>query len=103
MDTLTHALSGALVGRVLAARRAPAGSANAAAPGTASGSRPAVPVWQMVAAGTVAAIFPDLGFVLARANAVSLSGVTAALRPLGLKLLHGPLHIGHQENAQGRA
>ncbi len=60
MDTLTHALSGALVGRVLAGRRASAGGATATAPS----ARPPVPVWQMVAAGTVAAIFPDLDFVL---------------------------------------
>ncbi|HAF56341.1 MAG TPA: hydrolase, partial [Thauera sp.] len=66
MDTLTHALSGALVGRVLARRRAPAGgaTATAATSGTASAARPVVPVWQMVAAGTVAATFPDLDFVL---------------------------------------
>ena len=70
MDTLTHALSGALVGRVLAGRRAPAGGANGsaatsgAASGASSAARPTVPVWQMVAAGTVAATFPDLDFVL---------------------------------------
>jgi len=56
MDTLTHALSGALVGRVLARRRGPA------AAGAAEAYRP--PVWQMVVAGTVAATFPDLDFVL---------------------------------------
>ena len=56
MDTLTHALSGALVGRMLASRRPAAGTRAAnAAP---------VPVWQMVVAGTAAAIFPDLDFVL---------------------------------------
>jgi inner membrane protein len=54
MDTLTHALSGALVGRMLAGRRA--------SPATASMAQP--PVWQMVVAGTVAATFPDLDFVL---------------------------------------
>lgn len=52
MDTLTHALSGALVGRVLAGRRAP------------PGARPTAPVWQMMVAGAVAATFPDLDFVL---------------------------------------
>ena len=57
MDTLTHALSGALVGRVLAGRRAAAGAGSA--PVTAT-----PPVWQMVVAGTVAATFPDLDFVL---------------------------------------
>jgi inner membrane protein len=67
MDTLTHALSGALVGRLLARRRAasPIESSPAAATGvpvTAVTNGP--PVWQMVVAGTVAATFPDLDFVL---------------------------------------
>ena len=56
MDTLTHALSGALVGRMLAGRR-PAVDARAT-------NVAQVPVWQMVVAGTAAAIFPDLDFVL---------------------------------------
>ena len=69
MDTLTHALSGALVGRVFAGRRAPgaaaaAGGASGTGFGASAAARPAVPVWQMVAAGTVAATFPDLDFVL---------------------------------------
>jgi inner membrane protein len=61
MDTLTHALSGALVGRLLAGGRAtqPAGAGNRT---PASGMTP--PVWQMVLAGTLAAAFPDLDFVL---------------------------------------
>lgn len=70
MDTLTHALSGALVGCLLARRRA-APSAVAptvsptAAPNTLPGAPPqAPPVWQFVVAGTVAATFPDLDFVL---------------------------------------
>lgn len=52
MDTLTHALSGALAGRLLAPR--------------ASGhpARPLPPVWQAVVAGAAAAAFPDLDFVL---------------------------------------
>ncbi|ENO87420.1 metal-dependent hydrolase [Thauera linaloolentis] len=58
MDTLTHALSGALVGRLLAGRR------TGSAAGAAAVSRPSPPVWQMVAAGTAAAIFPDLDFIL---------------------------------------
>jgi inner membrane protein len=67
MDTLTHALSGALVGRLLARRRAasPIEFSPAAATGvpvTAATNGP--PVWQMVVAGTVAATFPDLDFVL---------------------------------------
>lgn len=61
MDTLTHALSGALVGRVLAGRRAPSAIAAGGAPRAA---RVQPPVWQMVVAGTVAATFPDLDFVL---------------------------------------
>lgn len=58
MDTLTHALSGALIGRVLAGRRIPAGTHS----GTSRAAQP--PVWQMVVAGTIAATFPDLDFVL---------------------------------------
>lgn len=61
MDTLTHALSGAIVGRLLAARR-PAASPTAAA--TPSASAASLPVWQTVAAGAAAAAFPDLDFVL---------------------------------------
>lgn len=52
MDTLTHALSGALVGRLLA-RSA-----------KHTDSRPTTPVWQTVVAGTAAATFPDIDFVL---------------------------------------
>jgi inner membrane protein len=52
MDTLTHALSGALAGRLLARR--PSADRVTATP----------PVWQMVTVGTVAATFPDLDFVL---------------------------------------
>ncbi|WP_297363605.1 metal-dependent hydrolase [Thauera sp.] len=62
MDTLTHALSGALVGRMLAGRKAFAGTLPGAGPQAVIGARP--PVWQMVVAGTVAATFPDLDFVL---------------------------------------
>jgi inner membrane protein len=51
MDTLTHALSGALAGRLLAGERGGNG-------------RPQPPVWQSVAVGTVAATFPDLDFIL---------------------------------------
>lgn len=53
MDTLTHALSGALAGRLLA--RGPRNAAN---------RRPTPPVWQTVTVGTVAAAFPDIDFVL---------------------------------------
>lgn len=58
MDTLTHALSGALVGALFGRRRNPAATARSAD----DAFRP--PVWQMVVAGTVAATFPDLDFVL---------------------------------------
>lgn len=51
MDTLTHALSGALTGRLLA--RAPNGE-----------GRSSLPPWQAVVVGTAAAAFPDLDFVL---------------------------------------
>ncbi|MBS0543155.1 MAG: metal-dependent hydrolase, partial [Proteobacteria bacterium] len=68
MDTLTHALSGALVGRLLARRRASSSSASSA-DGFSSAALggvavPVPPVWQFVVAGTVAATFPDLDFVL---------------------------------------
>lgn len=53
MDTLTHALSGALVGRLLAARA-----------GANPPSSTRVPAWQAVAAGAAAAAFPDIDFVL---------------------------------------
>lgn len=52
MDTLTHALSGALAGRLLARRADP------------TDSRPTPPVWQAVVTGTAAATFPDVDFVL---------------------------------------
>ncbi|WP_439536607.1 metal-dependent hydrolase [Methyloversatilis sp.] len=50
MDTLTHALSGALLGRLIARPSDPA--------------RPGPKTWQMVVAGAAAATFPDLDFVL---------------------------------------
>jgi len=61
MDTLTHVLSGALLGRVLA--RAP----DAPPPLSPRAERvfgPRVPVWQAVVVGLVAATFPDSDFVL---------------------------------------
>ncbi|MCL4759871.1 MAG: metal-dependent hydrolase [Rhodocyclaceae bacterium] len=51
MDTLTHALSGALAGRLLAGR-------------PVRGQAPSLKPWQAVLIGTVAAAFPDLDFVL---------------------------------------
>lgn len=53
VDTLTHALSGALVGRLLA----PSASPSVLSP-------PRVRTWQVVAAGFLAAAFPDMDFVL---------------------------------------
>ena len=50
MDTLTHALSGALLGRLMARPSVP--------------SRPGPKVWHIVLAGAAAATFPDLDFVL---------------------------------------
>lgn len=61
MDTLTHALSGALVGRLLAGRRS--GAAHGTTP-PPSAQDARLPVWQGVAAGAAAAAFPDLDFVL---------------------------------------
>lgn len=61
MDTLTHALSGAIVGRLLAARRPRSPAPAAATPSTPDASPP---VWQCVAAGAAAAAFPDLDFIL---------------------------------------
>lgn len=49
MDTLTHALSGALAARLTAARR---------------DSPPAIPLWQRYAVGMAAAAFPDIDFVI---------------------------------------
>ena len=103
MDTLTHALSGALVGRVLAGRRAPAGGANGsaatsgAASGASSAARPTVPVWQMVVAGTVAATFPDLDFVLGWISELTyLRGHRGVTHSLILLPLWGLLIAGAQ-------
>jgi inner membrane protein len=51
MDTLTHALSGMLAGRLLARPRAGVGASP-------------LPVWQAVVVGAAAAAFPDLDFML---------------------------------------
>lgn len=50
MDTLTHALSGALAGRLLARQ--------------ATEHRPAPPAWQMVTLGFIVGAFPDSDFLL---------------------------------------
>jgi inner membrane protein len=77
MDTLTHALSGALLARALtgppsrcARRDAPLGRPDGLAPpppaAVAAGGRfgPPIPVWHAVALGFVAAAFPDSDVVL---------------------------------------
>jgi len=63
MDTLTHALSGALLARALT----PSQRANPARPADSAAARPfgpPVPVWQAVVVGTAAATFPDSDVVL---------------------------------------
>lgn len=68
MDTLTHALSGALLARVLVAR-APASPLAAAEPQVGRLSAPwdgragAPAPWQAVLVGALAAAFPDIDFV----------------------------------------
>lgn len=57
MDTLTHALSGALLGRALAPAPNAAGHASKIL-------GPGIPVWHAVLAGGVAATFPDADYVL---------------------------------------
>ncbi len=57
MDTLTHALSGALLARALTPSKQAASRATRL-------FGPPVPVWQAVALGTFAATFPDADFVL---------------------------------------
>lgn len=79
MDTLTHALSGALVGRLLAPRRAP---------GAADGKAAVAPSWQIVVAGAVAAAFPDIDFLLGYVSDIAYlrghRGVTHSLLLLPL-------------------
>ena len=78
MDTLTHALSGAIVGRLLARRSGPAESSGRAAP----------PVWQAVVTGLVAAAFPDIDFALGYVSEIAYlrghRGVTHSLLLLPL-------------------
>lgn len=71
MDTLTHALSGALLARAICARApAVAPAATPAAPPVGrfaaawDGRAGALAPWQAVVAGTLAAVFPDLDFVV---------------------------------------
>jgi inner membrane protein len=60
MDTLTHALSGALLARLLVVQRATVVSTHSA-PSTSSTSQ--IPLWQCVVVGTVAGAFPDIDAV----------------------------------------
>jgi inner membrane protein len=88
MDTLTHALSGALLARALCVR-APA-AVPAPVPGVPGrftalwDGRPGTPaVWQAVAVGTAAAAFPDIDFVVGWAGEMAYlrhhRGVTHSL------------------------
>lgn len=77
MDTLSHALSGALLARALCARGATPAAIDAGPGryGAAWDGRPgALPPWQAVLVGAAAAAFPDLDFV------VSWAGEMAYLR-----------------------
>jgi inner membrane protein len=87
MDTLTHALSGALLARALSPSQPLAAS-------RAFG--PPVPVWQALVVGTVAATFPDGDFVLKYVSELAYlkghRGVTHSLLMLPLwALLMGAL------------
>jgi inner membrane protein len=96
MDTLTHALSGALLARALTPSR-PAGAADddpLAARRRLFG--PAIPVWQAVLLGTAAATFPDSDFVLKYVSDLAYlrghRGITHSLLMLPLwSLLFGGL------------
>jgi inner membrane protein len=59
MDTLTHALSGALLARALVARGAP-GADSSAVPAWMARLGPAPRPWQAVVVGLVAGAFPDI-------------------------------------------
>ncbi|MBX3636320.1 MAG: metal-dependent hydrolase [Rubrivivax sp.] len=70
MDTLTHALSGALLARVIAARQAPFAAQVLAVPGHGRLAAPwdrqpgAPAVWQCVLTGFLAGAFPDIDAVV---------------------------------------
>lgn len=82
MDTLTHALSGALVGRLLAATET--GPTTSGAPSRTLGPKG----WAAVIAGAAAAAFPDIDFVLGYVSEVAYlrghRGVTHSLLLLPL-------------------
>lgn len=93
MDTLTHALSGALLARAVTR---PADSGGAASRRRARIFGPPVPAWQAVVAGLVAATFPDADFVLRYVSDIAYlkghRGVTHSLLMLPLwSLLLGAL------------
>jgi len=87
MDTLTHALSGALLGRALSRDAGQRGAATAP-PSRPELFGPPVPVWQAVVVGLAAATFPDSDFVLKWASDVAYlrghRGVTHSLLMLPL-------------------
>lgn len=95
MDTLTHALSGALAGRLLAR-----------APDTDHPARP--PVWQVVLTGAAAATFPDLDFVLGYVSELTYlrghRGVTHSLLllPLWALLVAGVMAALFRWRSRGR-
>ncbi len=89
MDTLTHALSGALLGRALSTSQPTASTAPRV-------FGPSVPVWHAIAVGTIAGAFPDSDVVLRFASDLAYlrghRGVTHSLVMLPLwSLLLGAL------------
>lgn len=70
VDTLTHALSGALLARVIAARHVPLAAQVLAVPGLGRFAAPwdgqpgAPAVWQLVLTGFLAGAFPDIDAVM---------------------------------------
>jgi len=105
MDTLTHALSGALLARALTPSRpaAPAGAAAATGGGLFG---PPIPVWQAVTVGTVAAAFPDGDVVLRLVSDLAYlrghRGLTHSLLMLPLwSLLLGALAAAVLRNRAG--
>jgi inner membrane protein len=105
MDTLTHALSGALVARLIAARQHPATATapDAASPGRFAAfwdGRPGAPApWQAVVVGLVAGAFPDIDALAQLAGDVAYlrhhRGVTHSLpvAPLWALLVAGAMSL----------
>ncbi|MFM2398482.1 MAG: hypothetical protein RL341_639, partial [Pseudomonadota bacterium] len=94
MDTITHALSGALLARAVTARPTQAPSAN-----ELRWFGPRVPVWQAMTVGLVAAAFPDSDAVLKYVSDLAYlrghRGVThsVTMLPLWALLLGGILAL----------